>query len=229
MRFNWLAAIVAALAMSCCPMWAAGINVTFEGGVGDVTNIATWGISASPGPPTPDWVCVVSDNSATTSACPGDGATTGPYAGVNNTPGGHWSLRLGTPNDGIYPTDVLTLAVPTSIGAFYDVSYWIRFADPTVTAPSQPIGVQSAFISTTFGGVSVLNNPILINQPFLQEWKIGILATSPTTNLVFSGLASLEGDFYIDDIVVQDSVPEPSTIMLMSLPLAALFALRRRK
>lgn len=222
-------AVVAALLLGGASVWATGINVTFEGGSGNITNIGTWGITATP-VANPEWACVVSNSGFTTSPCPGDGTNTGPYAGANHTPSGQWGLRFGTPNDG-RPVESLTLVVPTVNGNLYDVSYWIRLIDPTITDPQEYIGAAGALFTATLGGSTVLNNAIFVNHPFLQESGFSIVATGGTTNLVFTGLASLEGDFYIDDIVVKDSqIPEPSTLALMLVPLAGLAGwLRRRR
>jgi hypothetical protein len=178
----------------------------------------------------PDWLCVVSDNSLTTSPCPGDADVSGPYLFANHTPGGHWGLRFGTPNDGAHATTSFTFSVPTVAGNTYNISFWIEMIDDSVNSGS--LGDVGASMAVTFGGTDVLPTAITVNGPYTLESTVTVLASGPTTNLTFSGLSSLSGDFFIDDILVQNSagVPEPSTFALLAVPLVGFGAwLRRRR
>jgi hypothetical protein len=106
--------------------------------------------------------------------------------------------------------------LPTVIGQKYDLSFWAFFEG----APDE--------IKVTWGSVTALDivNPVVPNDIYAQYSTTNLLATSSITRLEFFGRQDPNQSLGVDDISV--TVPEPSTLLLISVALAIGVGLRRR-
>jgi hypothetical protein len=132
------------------------------------------------------------------------------------------------PDDGAGTVN-LSQTLATTVGAMYDITYYLEDDYP----PGPTTGYTETF-SSTFGGTTMQTLAPTVTSPGLlgtfTEYSFAETATSPSTNLQFD----FENDanyWSFDDVsVVAAATPEPSTGLLGGLALGALllFMARRR-
>jgi hypothetical protein len=104
----------------------------------------------------------------------------------------------------------------TAVGASYDITLWLRTGNDELPTAGE----------VDWGGVKVWS----VSNWAITDWTlftIPVAATSTQTTLTL-GFSDTPSYFYLDDIDVNSSVPEPSTF-LVGLPALALLILRRWK
>jgi len=107
----------------------------------------------------------------------------------------------------------ITQTLTTTPGATYDLSFWIWHDQGTGT-----------FFEVSWGGA-----PIYSEGPGDYGWTLReftVTSSGASTDLMF-GFYNLPWFYYLDDVSVEQ-VPEPSSLILAGLGVAAL-ALRRRQ
>jgi len=137
---------------------------------------------------------------------------------------GSKSVFLDGPNGG--PSS-LTQILTTVVGQMYEVGFW---ADANAANT----------FSVTFGGVAMTGAPTSVTQngfPSLATlgnhsqfvfYSGTAVATSTSTDLVFSASVATAGNTVEIDGVSASTVPEPGTIGLLSLALAGILGVTRR-
>ena len=130
----------------------------------------------------------------------------------------------GLPHSGAFAAEFgvssvsLTQSVTTTPGASYVVDFWLAGVGDFLLGPFGVFWGGSNIFSGGFSGFGY------------TEFTFTVTASSATTALQFSS-ASLEGDYFLDDVRVTASRPVPdggSTVSLLGFALVGLTALRRK-
>ena len=132
---------------------------------------------------------------------------------------GSFGAFLGTSAGTPGSTGSITQTLATTAGVSYDIEFWVNTA------------VRPNFFSVSFDGI-VLDSLIdittssSIQPPFYKLFSYTALASSPSTDLVFTFRHDPWG-WDLDDVSVTP-VPEPGSLRLFAGGLIMLLALRRR-
>ncbi len=131
-------------------------------------------------------------------------------------------------------------ALPTTIGQYYDLSFWL-YADGLIGPEGFPVGQFDNGIRVMFGdavATTILNFPttnttsdITTGGPSTQIIVRNLLATSASTVLQLSGYHDPSGIFFDDisvDLVVSQ-IPEPGPLSLIGMGLGCLSLCRWRR
>ena len=139
------------------------------------------------------------------------------------------------------PGDLSTFALctfsqslATTPGSLYDISFWL-YSDGFVDGSAQfPNGLQVSFDGIVVDTILNFpttnpNNTSIPGGPSTLITINNVLATNAVSTLQFGGFHNPEGIF-VDDVSVDPSaVPEPASLALFGLGLAALVFSRRKK
>ena len=109
----------------------------------------------------------------------------------------------------------LSQSIPTSVGATYDLSFWVA---------------SDGFLPNQFrvvvNGQTLLTRDDILLQPY-STFHTSFIATSPSSQLQF-GFRNDSGSLHLDDVSVA-VIPEPEVSLLMAIGLGALALVRRRR
>ena len=182
-----------------------------------------------------------------------DGFTTGPITGFTKS-GNANGLTLGTgiahtgnvafEFNNAAPIGYISQALTTSPGTAYLLDFFFRSSDvsgfPTGSVEDQfVVNVGGdASSGTLIGGDTLFNETNLPaslappSDPFsfpesYAEYRLGFIASSATTNLIFGGFNTPSTNF-LDDISVTP-VPEPASLALLAGCIISLVTIRRRR
>jgi hypothetical protein len=113
-------------------------------------------------------------------------------------------------------------SIGTVAGHTYHVSFWVKNDDGCGTT----VGCSS--INVTFGGVTLINNTL----EDVYDWRFDefdVTATDSSSDLIFN-IRQDPNYYYLDNVSVVDSTPEPATLTLLgsALGLGAGFIRRFR-
>jgi hypothetical protein len=110
-------------------------------------------------------------------------------------------------------TGYITQTLTTDPGATYNLSFWISNQSGT-------------FFEASWGGA-----PIYSEGSGDYAWtqrQFTVTASGASTDLRF-GFNNVPSYYYLDDVSVEQAIPEPSSMILAGLGMAALLAFRRRR
>jgi len=152
------------------------------------------------------------------------GAFTGWILSGNPIPG---TVDTANPHSGVYAADLVAAGslsfmeqlLPTASGTTYNLTYFLDVSTDSTGAPVE-------FIAQV-NGVTVFDQTNIPPQPYTR-YSFAFLAAGTSTDLKF-GFRNDPGSFFLDDISVAESIPEPSSLWLGFLATAfAIVAICRR-
>jgi hypothetical protein len=128
----------------------------------------------------------------------------------------------GHPNSGTFsvgfsPVDgrLLSQTIPTTVGATYDFSFWLR--DFGVTSLN-----SGNNFTASFGTDQVLNLTPPSNGIFPYTFEnFAVTAEATTTTIQFARPTGFGGEFFLDDVSVTPA-PEPASLALLAVGLVSL-------
>jgi hypothetical protein len=122
----------------------------------------------------------------------------------------------GTTSDG---GDLTSASFNLVAGLTYQVSYYFS---------GNQRGSAADSMTVSFGGVTNTHTAIASSAPFTQFFINVTPLANTTTQLVFSHAGGDNFGLVLDDVVVAEGVPEPSSAVLLGLGVTALALVRRR-
>ncbi len=113
--------------------------------------------------------------------------------------------------------DTTAQTLTTVVGQEYAISYWVA-------------GTQANLLEVTFGGTTLFDGTAptdgVTSPSDYARYTFDTNASSTSTVLAFSGERTIGGEILLDDVSVT-AVPEPSTLVLIFVPLLGLGMLLR--
>ncbi len=150
------------------------------------------------------------------------GFETGVFSGWSPTPaasGSDFGVSITDPHSGSYSAffdaslddyDSISQSIPTTVGETYTFTFWLH----------NDVGNEPNSFIAQWAGTQVLNLSSVNPFPY-TEYSYTETATTSTTMIEFSGtegtLLGSGGTFFLDDVSVTASIPEPSTLSIWSL------------
>jgi hypothetical protein len=129
----------------------------------------------------------------------------------------------------LYVSNSLSQVLNTLVGQFYYVNFWANADTPNTFSLTENgvmvPGTPNSIANNGFPGA-------ITNKSLFTDYSGGFVATSTTTNLVFTAtgdpaIGSTVGSVMIDDVIVQ--APEPGSIVLVMTGIIDLALLAGRK
>jgi hypothetical protein len=126
------------------------------------------------------------------------------------------TCAAGLPSQSSSPI-ALTQSIATVAGGAYDLDFWFRHAPSNSTTTFSVSWDGNVIFSEVGGAATSYTDPAFAH----------LIATTGTTLLEFKVVSTGFFNYFLDDVTLVQSVPEPGTLVLLTLGLGGLAIVRR--